>query len=107
LPAGVVVDVEMLAIHERRSYRHAPGGIERVIEVGDPVAVERADFVVVARDLADADLRAARARLVLVDRFVAQVDSRAGLGPGALHVERSIYAAERRAAGSACGNRHR
>src|SRR5205085_11122356 len=65
----MVVDMRMVAADEGQRRRHAPFVVEHVIERSEPVAVDRADLVVVLRDLADADLAAAGAWLVLVDVF--------------------------------------
>src|SRR5262249_57706455 len=69
-----------------------------VVVGGDAVAVDGADLVVMLRDLADGDLAAAGARLVLVDVLEAQVEARTRLDPRALDVPVRIHHAERRAA---------
>src|SRR6185295_10681545 len=84
LLALMVVDVRMVAVDVGHRQRGAPRGREAPVDDAYEVAVARLDLVVVARDLAHADAISAAARLVQVDRFVAQVEARARLGPRAL-----------------------
>src|SRR5260221_9320866 len=98
LRALMIVDVEVVAIDVGNRERHAPLGLRAPVERGDPVVVLRLDFIVVARNLAHGDAVAPMARLVEVDRLVAQVEARAGLGPGALRRPVGIDEAKRRAA---------
>jgi hypothetical protein len=71
-------------IHDRQLHPNPPVLVEGVIETGDQVAIDGAHFIVITGDLAHAHVLGAGTRLVLVDEFIAQIETSARLGPGAL-----------------------
>jgi hypothetical protein len=106
----MVVDMEMLAPDVWRD-TDTPQFESNVYEYGEQqVPVRGADFVVMMRDFADADVAGAGARLVLVDVFVAQVERRTGLGDRALRMSQSAVDGNRRRnrswRGGRCSSKH-
>src|SRR6185503_9994948 len=96
-----VVDVLVEAIDVRDRERYAPLRREAPVERAHQVPVARLDLVVLGRDLAHRDVVRSPSRLVLVDRFVAQVAAHAGLGPRALYGPVGVDEAEGGAAARA------
>src|SRR5258708_807930 len=106
LSAGVIVDVRVAAVHNRQLHADSPVRIEGVIESGDDVAVDGADFVVIPGNLADSYIPGAGARLILIDELIAKVEAPACFGPCALGAPVGIQRAECRPAacvGFGCG----
>jgi len=106
LSTGVIVNMLVGAVHDRQLYADAPVRIEGVVEFGDVVAVDGADFVVMAGNLADPHILGAGARLILIDEFMAQVESSARFGPCPLRAPVGIQRTECRSAARArvgCG----
>ena len=88
------------AIHKRQLHSDTPVLVEGVVETGDEVAIDGAHFVVFAWNLAYAYVLGAGTRLVLIDEFIAQIQTSARLDPGALDAPVGIQRAERTAATS-------
>src|SRR5262245_10059818 len=94
----MVVYVLVVPVDHRQRRGSAPLRVKRVIELGEPVAVDGAYFIVMLRDLSDSNFVAAVTWLVLVDELVAHIEPQPRLGPHALHVPVRVYQAERRPA---------
>ena len=94
----MIVDVIVLTIDPRSDRRHAPLVVKSVVKRREYIPIEGLHFVVVLRDLPDANVLRARSRLVLIDVLVAQVRAPAGLCPDSLSAPVRVDKAESRAA---------
>src|SRR4029453_4347189 len=83
--AMMVVNVLVFAVDPRNNQGCAKVLGETVVEGGEEITVDGANFVVMMRNLAHGNIPRAGTRLVLINVFIAQVGPQAGLIPDALH----------------------